>query len=499
MTQDEAFLQAIIEAPDDDAPRLVYADWLDDSGDPERAEFIRAQCELARPGPTGARRRELQQRQRTLLSQNARRWGAAALRRTRARNYRRGFVEVLQTSPLWLMRFGEQVFQRFPIREVRLHALDDQWDGSRRSIRNFVSWLAKWPPLGRFEALALWGHSAGGAVTIDPRSLPVLLASPHLRRLRALDISDNVDMNGAAEALAQSPVLGQLTALVLCLFDPGVVNSLVQAPFIPRLERLHLPCNQVGPHAAERLADWPALATVTDLDLSDNALGPGGAQALAASPHLCGLRQLRLARAAIGDRGLIALVESGKLDAVRLLDVEGNFGGAGTYIGSTGAQALARLLSLRRLNLRDNLLGDAGVRALAESAALASLRRLNVGLNGSSDEGARALARSRHLRLTELTAYANAFTDDGVAALASSPVLTQVRRLRLGGNRAVGDAAALALARSPYLRRLALLDLPGTAIGPEGRRALRARFGDRVRFDAQPALEQHPGGPDIPF
>src|SRR5690349_19744431 len=28
----EAFLAAICEAPEDDAPRLVYADWLDDNG-----------------------------------------------------------------------------------------------------------------------------------------------------------------------------------------------------------------------------------------------------------------------------------------------------------------------------------------------------------------------------------------------------------------------------------------------------------------------------------
>jgi uncharacterized protein (TIGR02996 family) len=34
MTHDDAFLQAIIERPDDDAPRLIYADWLDERGDP---------------------------------------------------------------------------------------------------------------------------------------------------------------------------------------------------------------------------------------------------------------------------------------------------------------------------------------------------------------------------------------------------------------------------------------------------------------------------------
>lgn len=41
-------LAAIRKAPDDDAPRLIYADWLQDHGDEARAEFIRVQCELAR-------------------------------------------------------------------------------------------------------------------------------------------------------------------------------------------------------------------------------------------------------------------------------------------------------------------------------------------------------------------------------------------------------------------------------------------------------------------
>src|SRR4051794_23075081 len=47
MTRDEPFLRAIVEDPEDDAPRLVYADWLDEHGDPARAEFIRVQVRLA--------------------------------------------------------------------------------------------------------------------------------------------------------------------------------------------------------------------------------------------------------------------------------------------------------------------------------------------------------------------------------------------------------------------------------------------------------------------
>ncbi len=48
MTDRDALLRAICENPDDDAPRLIYADWLDEHGDPRQAEFIRVQIELAR-------------------------------------------------------------------------------------------------------------------------------------------------------------------------------------------------------------------------------------------------------------------------------------------------------------------------------------------------------------------------------------------------------------------------------------------------------------------
>ncbi len=49
MTDDrDALLRAVASAPDDDLPRLVYADWFDENGDPDRAVFIRAQVEFAR-------------------------------------------------------------------------------------------------------------------------------------------------------------------------------------------------------------------------------------------------------------------------------------------------------------------------------------------------------------------------------------------------------------------------------------------------------------------
>ena len=42
------FLRSIIDNPADDGPRLVYADWLEEQGQCDWAEFIRISMQLAR-------------------------------------------------------------------------------------------------------------------------------------------------------------------------------------------------------------------------------------------------------------------------------------------------------------------------------------------------------------------------------------------------------------------------------------------------------------------
>ena len=44
----DALLDAIFDHPDDDTPRLVYADWLEERGQANYAQFIRLQCAAAR-------------------------------------------------------------------------------------------------------------------------------------------------------------------------------------------------------------------------------------------------------------------------------------------------------------------------------------------------------------------------------------------------------------------------------------------------------------------
>ncbi len=48
MSDQAALLRAILDQPDEAVHRLVYADWLEEHGDEARAEFIRAQCRMAR-------------------------------------------------------------------------------------------------------------------------------------------------------------------------------------------------------------------------------------------------------------------------------------------------------------------------------------------------------------------------------------------------------------------------------------------------------------------
>src|SRR5262245_35805795 len=47
MTDHDALLRAICENPREDTPRLAFADWLEENGQPERAAFIRTDIAMS--------------------------------------------------------------------------------------------------------------------------------------------------------------------------------------------------------------------------------------------------------------------------------------------------------------------------------------------------------------------------------------------------------------------------------------------------------------------
>jgi uncharacterized protein (TIGR02996 family) len=100
MSEEDALLRAIHTNPDDDTPRLVYADWLDENGQPERAELIRVQIELdARDDYSSDEHRKLFVRERSLSSEHEEKWAAQLSQFDEAINDQRIVVEFVRGFP----------------------------------------------------------------------------------------------------------------------------------------------------------------------------------------------------------------------------------------------------------------------------------------------------------------------------------------------------------------------------------------------------------------
>jgi uncharacterized protein (TIGR02996 family) len=441
----QAFLQAIIEHPDDDAPRLVYADWLDDHGDPERAEFIRLQCQLARAFDPG-----LAQREKELLDAHGARFRKPFAERHRVQ-FHRGFISDATITATELDRRGAYFFRKAPLQTLRL--------GYEESDANptLFTRLAHRPWLAQLRMLSLDGHAIGEE---EGRAL---FASPHLAGLRALVLGEGDANAGMVEVLGGSALTG-LRELYLGDFHQGELRDagltlLANTPLFTGLTTLDLLHNGIGPVGARALAESPYLRSLERLSLgqmvcgySNNRIGPEGARALAGSANLAGLVDLSLALNRLGDEGVSALA---------------------------GSQHLVRL---RNLNLEANEISDAGLIALVESTSLTSLSWLNLSYNRVSDEGVAALVSSpKAARLELLWLLSNNVGPAGVKALVNSPHLARLERLSLSGN-PIGHAGVSLLVRSKGFEHLKELNLMMTDITEADKKALVGRFGVRVKL-----------------
>lgn len=126
MSEQVAFLAAIIAAPEDDLPRLVYADWLDENGDPDRAEFIRLQIERLRTKEEKQYPRPMKDRITQLRGVNESKWRAElpSLPGVTWGRYWRGFIsEAKFDSPAALLEHAGEVFATTPVQMVQVSGL----------------------------------------------------------------------------------------------------------------------------------------------------------------------------------------------------------------------------------------------------------------------------------------------------------------------------------------------------------------------------------------
>jgi len=230
MLDREPFLQAIFAAPDDDLPRLVFADWLDEHGEPAWAELIRVQCELARTPDEAAL--ELRCRAASLIEQLY-----PETTGTHGHRFSRGFLEHVDIFVTTEELTDPEAFR---LRAVTRYP---GWYGATRltvtegpivTPKPLVTILTS-PVTERVAELDLRGReeevpvdpdtpdeSAGFRLidfnrypTISTAMVEELAGMRECRRLSVLDLRNNDLGNDALRALAESPYLIRVTKLLL--------------------------------------------------------------------------------------------------------------------------------------------------------------------------------------------------------------------------------------------------------------------------------------------
>lgn len=265
MTQADAFLQDILARPDDDAPRLIFADWLEEQGDTAsvaRAEFIRVQCALAGGDLPEQRRSELNQRQHAIFEQYRHEWEHPIRRLVRAYQYHRGFIDEVTVWADSFLKHVDRLFRRAPIQHLTLCSR-----GSEPPVGGplYMAELADSEHLCRLRSLRL--RRTG----LESRHLRALLVSEHLTSLTELDLALNRIGDSGIRALAKSPLLGRLERLNLWGNDVGAgglrvlldaLDRLDRAPDGLRLQRLELSHDNLSAAGQRVIADSPLLRRV---------------------------------------------------------------------------------------------------------------------------------------------------------------------------------------------------------------------------------------------
>jgi uncharacterized protein (TIGR02996 family) len=382
MSEATAFLRAVCAHPDEDGPRLVYADWLDERGDP-KGEFIRAQCELARLDEFDPRRPTLARRAAELRRRYDLEWRAELpeIPGLNWGSYARGFVgSAVATEPGAFLDNMPAVFAAAPVQRLRFFGLD-----ARR-----LDALLNEPALRQLRRLDL---SNNGLREFGARALA---EAAHLGDLVELDLHSNELNDLCAQALANSARLPRLTRLGLANnndIGPAGVRELLAAPDKP-LNGLDLSRFFDRSALAQEVSSCPKAVRLRELSLAGIRpdrehpertgvhVGRPGVRALTGSPYLTNLDTLDLSYNGIGAAELEAFAAPPQLHRLTKLVLHGNSLGAATAVVW---KVLARLPAVRHLVLSHNDLDDSAARSLAQSPLLGRLACLDLSLNDGQD------------------------------------------------------------------------------------------------------------------
>jgi uncharacterized protein (TIGR02996 family) len=382
MSDHEALLAAICENPDEDTPRLVFADWLEERDQPERAAFVRSQVELARTPAWEPFAVLCKWRQTDWLTGNP-------------------FQNTLPPVDGYHVEWHPEAFRR--------------GFGWRLNVRSLIAWEQLSPhvltraPVGEMH---LWG------ATLDDWKR--FVASPVVGQLRRLHFV--ASPNEPLRALREAPTARGITDLFFHRASgagmPEVVEDLIASQMGQVLRGLHF---RVGYESLDLLIVM--LRTHRGLErLSFTTMGltHGHIYLLSENGTLRNLSELHLRNEySLGNEGVSLLA---RVLPQRLQDLTCSYVG----IKADGIEALAaaeQLGSLRRLNLSQNAISPRAAKVLSASRSLGSLRSLILNKCRLGDKGVRHLTRSKFWRnLVELDLRDNPIARAGVGHLLDAPL-----------------------------------------------------------------------------
>ena len=455
----DAFLRAIISDPDDDLPRLVYADFLDETGDPDRAEFIRVQCRLAETEEHDPHFRELEDREHALLAANEGKW----FREREGLNewvWRRGFVDEVadgdsnrDTSDAL---FAVQPIQRWKVQTRDVHSALALSKESIARLKYFDSSGLSWNDRNQriasrlFRESQLQSYRHSGIPTVSDFA-DVLVASPSPSVLTELRLSGSSTYR---------------TSLRYSLTPSSAGEALANALSKRIIAELGLNSCELTTRDIGHILQADCGAKFTEFDISENPIGPDGYRAFEKAHPAMRLQSLDVSGTPLAGISLEPLLQTRALASLTKLEINGcgsarrnmevlsnsAFWSQATHLrahsGTIPADTLEPLCNsqgppaLRLLDLADNYLRTEGVRMLCEAPWVDSLTWLALSGNYLDDEACKTMTHSgrfrrlRTLHLSNNNAHQEdgnfkQITDESVAALAMSPNFANLRILTL--------------------------------------------------------------------
>jgi uncharacterized protein (TIGR02996 family) len=282
--EEAALLAAIAAHPEEDTPRLAYADWLDEHAgglpDPDaariRAEFIRVQCELKKyehlPSSQQQGYADLYRRQDAILTRHRRDLlgplgeELTAVEMTRDVVFDRGFLKKLTLDAERFFKNADAIAVLKPLPEVSVVQA-----GAR------AGQLLDCPHVGIISVLHM------ESTQLDPSEVnPLSPRRTQWSRLRELNLAGCRIGDLGLRGLASSPGYPVLTDLDLSyneISDEGV-RLLVASPLWPRLTRLVFGGNPISDEGASVLADAAGTSRLKELNLRFTGITTDGHRVL---------------------------------------------------------------------------------------------------------------------------------------------------------------------------------------------------------------------------